>query len=48
MAGQNGSWFAGACPECGTSIYVRMEFLTKQPIRMAYTCPECEAFILTE
>jgi predicted RNA-binding Zn-ribbon protein involved in translation (DUF1610 family) len=43
-----GVWFAGACPECGTSIYVRMEFLTKTPIRMAYTCPECEAFILSE
>jgi predicted RNA-binding Zn-ribbon protein involved in translation (DUF1610 family) len=43
-----GGYFSGACPECGTSIYVRMEFLTLKPVRMAYTCPACDAFILTD
>jgi endogenous inhibitor of DNA gyrase (YacG/DUF329 family) len=48
MAEGSGSWFAGNCPECGTSIYVRLEFLTAHPIRMAYTCPTCEKLILTD
>lgn len=46
--GASGSRFSGACPECEQSIYVSMEFLTLRPVRMAYTCPACNAFILTD